>query len=175
MPEDISVRPDDLITAQKAAKASGKSKSTIRSWVRQNKLTGYRKDPSKSNSALMISLSELQLFLIGTSDKQTPKSDTLTGRPSKPSVSIGHLEAQIQDLKSQLTISENKLDSQSALVKQQEDLINELKEMKEWLRMNLEREKEKNDALQSQINRMNTYLALPWWKKWNAGVPLLEG
>ena len=51
----------------------------------------------------------------------------------------------------------------------------ELKEMREWLRASLDEEKEKNKFLQGQVIQMTAYLALPWWKKWNANVPLLEG
>ena len=55
-------RPDDLITAQQVAQMSGKSKNTIRAWVRQEKLTGYRQNPQKSNPALMISQTELMVW-----------------------------------------------------------------------------------------------------------------
>jgi hypothetical protein len=59
-------RPTDLITAAEAAEQASRSKSSIRSWVRQKKLTGYRKDPNRSNSLLMISQAELTSFLIGS-------------------------------------------------------------------------------------------------------------
>ena len=48
MPKDNQEAPKDLITAKEAAKMAGKSKATIRLWVRDNKLTGYRKDPKKN-------------------------------------------------------------------------------------------------------------------------------
>ena len=47
-------RPEDLITAEEAGVMADKKKDTIRSWVRKNKLTGYRQDPENKTSALMV-------------------------------------------------------------------------------------------------------------------------
>ena len=87
-------RPTDLITANEAAKQASRSKSSIRAWVRQKKLTGYRKDPDKSNSLLMISQAELTTFLIG-SVSPTDTSDNI-GRPSKASASVQQLQEENQ-------------------------------------------------------------------------------
>ena len=43
------------------------------------------------------------------------------------------------------------------------------------LRLQLEREREKRELLETKVERMTVYFTLPWWKKWNAGVPLLTG
>ena len=171
----LNENPEDLITAQKASVISEKSLSTIRSWVRQKKITGYRKDPSKSNSPLMVCLSELQLFLISKSDKAPIKTDKQTGRRPTASVSLGFLQAENQKIQSKLKISESLIQSQENTIKQQERLIKELKETKDWLLSSLEDQKENNNTLQAQIIQMTAYLTLPWWKKWNANVPLLNG
>ena len=89
-------RPDDLITAQQAAQMSGKSKNTIRAWVRQEKLTGYRQNPKKSNSALMISRAELMVFL-ATEATPTP-TESRIGRPEAESASIAKLRLENQEL-----------------------------------------------------------------------------
>ena len=59
----MSKKPNDLITVKEASKMSAKSVSSIRSWVRQKKLTGHKKNPKNKNSALMVSESELRTFL----------------------------------------------------------------------------------------------------------------
>jgi len=62
-PEElINGRPEDLISAVEAADIVGRSKSSIRAWVRDKKLTGYRADPEKSNSTLMVSTLDLIEF-----------------------------------------------------------------------------------------------------------------
>ena len=167
--------PDDLITAQKAAVISGKSLSSVRAWVRQKKLTGYRQDPSKSNSALMVSLSELKVYLAGSTFNPIRQTGKKGGRPEQVTASLGKLNDEVQDLKSRLSISESKVETQQSLMKQQEEMIRELKEMREWLRTSLDEEKEKNKALQAQVIQVTAYLALPWWKKWNSNIPLLKG
>lgn len=63
MPKDTLERPDDLITAEEAGRIAGRKKDTIRSWVRNNMLTGYRENPMRMTSALMVSTSDLLLYL----------------------------------------------------------------------------------------------------------------
>ena len=102
MPKDVTIRPDDLITAKEAAKMAGKKKDTIRSWVRKNKITGYREDPNNSNSALMVSEAELRLYLGGGCNVTHPNNK---GRPEIPSVSLELKDKEIELLKKELELS----------------------------------------------------------------------
>ena len=77
---------------------SGKSKVTIRSWVRKGKLTGYRKDPDNKTSTLMISKQELLTYL---ALNIKPNNH---GIPETQSVSFVEKEKEIDDLKKKLEI-----------------------------------------------------------------------
>ena len=48
-------RPEDLITAEDAAKMAGEEKDTIHGWVSKGTIAGYRKDPTNKFSTLMVS------------------------------------------------------------------------------------------------------------------------
>jgi len=41
------------------------------------------------------------------------------------------------------------------------------------LRTELDRAKSEIDKITMQYNQTIVYLSLPWWKRWNASVPLL--
>jgi hypothetical protein len=171
-------RPTDLITATEAAKQASRSKSSIRAWVRQKKLTGYRKDPDKSNSLLMISQEELTTFLIG-SVSPTDKPDHI-GRPSIPSASVQQLREENKILKQRADLAEKQTDMLNQVVKQQAALIEELKqsrsfiqEQSKYLRLDIERANDKSERLQQKIDQMTAYFTMPFWKRWNVSVPLL--
>ena len=178
MVTDMLEKPEDLISAQMAAVICGKSLSSVRAWVRKNKLTGYRQDPDRSNSALMISRSELEEYLLRSNAapaKQTTiKNSSKVGRPPAPSVSLGSLEIEMKELRSQLAVSEARYEAQQSVLKQQEELIAELREMRGWLKGSLDEQKAKNERLQTQVVQMTAYFSMPWWRRVSAGVPLLE-
>lgn len=50
------IRPDDLLPVDDAARQVGRSRSTVRAWVRAGELVGYREDPAHpENSRLLVS------------------------------------------------------------------------------------------------------------------------
>ena len=55
--------PDDLITAQAAAKKVSKSVSTIRIWAADGKITSYKKNYKNKNLPLYVSLKEVEDFM----------------------------------------------------------------------------------------------------------------
>ena len=175
----VDDRPEDLITAQQAAQMSGKSKNTIRAWVRQEKLTGYRQNPKKSNSALMISKGELMIFL-ATDATPTP-SDSKVGRPELESASVAKLRLENQELQAKVNALEQEkeflrqmLDHQKELIKELQNGRNLLMEQNKLSRLDLEREIDKTERLQMRVERLTTYFALPFWKRWNSAVLELE-
>ena len=172
-------RPNDLITAQHAAQMSGKSKNTIRAWVRQEKLTGYRQNPQKSNSALMISQAELMVFL-ATEATPTP-TESRVGRPETESASIAKLRLENQELQAKVTALTQEKEFLRQMLDHQKELINELQNSRSMLteqsklsRLDLEREVDKTERLQMRIERLTTYFALPFWKRWNSSILELE-
>ena len=183
MPKDNGKRPEDLISAKEAGKMAGKSKATIRLWVRENKLTGYRKDPEKKNSTLMVSQEELRAYL-AINGKLT--SDEV-GRPSELTASLLEKDNQIKGLEEKLKSVEEIVKSlQKELVKKNEltsrleiqldsrdsqikSFNNQLEQTLQLL-MNLQEEK---IQLSSNYHRLTAYVALPWWRKMTSSL-LLE-
>ena len=173
------IRPSDLITAQDAAKMSGKSKNTVRAWVRQSKLTGYRADPQKSNSALMISKGELMVFL---ATEATPTAiNSNVGRPEVESASIAKLRQENQELKAKVVALEQEKEFLRQMLDHQKELIQELQNSRTMIaeqgklsRVDLEREMEKTERLQLRIDHLTAYFAMPFWKRWNTSILELE-
>ena len=176
MPKDNLERPEDLISAQEAATMAGKKKDTVRGWVRNGKLTGYRKDPTKKNSTLMISKHELQVYL-GTKAQVTHPNNV--GRPPIPSVSLVEKEKDIEKLQKELEEQKSKCEElQNELVQiktfterlqiQLESRGKEVLTLSETLKSVMELQAgltDDNRQLQTDNMRLTTYISLPWWKK----------
>ena len=98
-------RPEDLVSAVEAAKLVDRSKSSIRAWVRDKKLTGYRADPEKSNSSLMVSTQELIAFCaqnVAISGKPKGRTKTPSGSIEKLKEDKQKLEAEVNRLSLEL-------------------------------------------------------------------------
>ncbi len=75
-------RPADLVDVQEAGRLVDRSVSTIRAWVRKGELEGYRQDPRRRNSRLLVSRRSL-LALAGLT--KDPEPARPGGAPRKPS------------------------------------------------------------------------------------------
>ena len=177
MPKDSGNRPEDLISAKEAGVMSGKSKVTIRSWVRKGKLTGYRLDPDNKMSTLMISKQELLTYLAVNAKPNHPNN---SGRSEAQSVSLVEKEKEIHELKNQLEIEREK-------VKQLVTVNDDIKTLTDTLQRMLESRDNQVKELTSTLStllseqvglrqdnrRLTAYISLPWWKKMSSFL-LLE-
>ena len=184
MPKDQLERPEDLISAEEAGKMAGKKKDTVRGWVRNGKLTGYRLDPSKKNSTLMVSKYELQVYL-GTEAQVTHPNNT--GRPPISSVSLVEKEKEIENLKKELEEQKSKCGVlQREIVEfktftdrlqmQLESRGKEVLSLSETLKSVMELQtglRDDNRQLQADNRQLTAYISLPWWKKMTS-ILLLE-
>jgi septal ring factor EnvC (AmiA/AmiB activator) len=179
-------RPDDLISAKEAGILAGKKKDTIRSWVRKGKLTGYRLTPNKPTSTLMVSTVELRVFL-GT--KATVTHPNNTGRPPLPTASLAAKDKEIENLKKELTIEQERRTSTQLRLQDFQTFHNTLKNslrqretelfsVRNQLKCAARSQNELLDKYhksQDDYIKLSAYLSLPWWVKWNKNPPILEG
>ena len=166
-PENI--RPTDLIRAEDAAVVSARSKSSIRTWVRLGKLTGYKEDPRKQNSALMVSKSELIAFLAMNKSPEKPKQ---TGRQPYISASVDKLRTENKDLEMQLRIAQQKIQMLERLMSQTEEMsTTQKKAIDATERRNMELRAD-NNLLKEEIGHVRARLdqfsfenTIPWWRR----------
>ena len=195
-------QPDDLITADEAAVIAERTKASIRGWVRKNLLQGFRQDPKKSNSPLMISKAELLLFLAENNkqkkvgrptiqeqkqkkeqvdnQEQQHKRDALLEQQVQSSSLIAILQAKIQTLEAEKTLLREMLEQQQQNVEQGKRIENHLLETKNMVERELEYQRvltsqanEKAEKLQLKLQQLMMYLTLPWWKKLSSPAPML--
>lgn len=171
-------RPDDLITAQEAAIMADRSKSTVRSWVRQGHLTGYRKDPKRKNSALLVSRSEVSAYLSVNGKIDPPRKQTdseLTASMERLRLHVAELEKE-RELNQELKkLWEAKCETMQATIQAERSRAGAEKERAESEKLRANRAEDKIVYLEKRIEQLMVYATLPWWKRWNASVPLLEG
>lgn len=172
-------QPNDLILAKEAAVMSERSKSSIRTWVRLNKLTGYKQDPNKKNSALMISKSELLAFL---ATNKSPDKLKQAGRPPDISASLSKLEIDKKEIEAEMKIAQEKIKMLERMLVQADQLSSTQTQAIEAAErrsaeLRVDNELLKTDLVRTRLKleQVTVYLSLPWWKKWNSSVPLLTG
>ena len=170
-------RPNDLITAPEAGTIAERSKSSIRAWVRDGKLSGYRSDPSRKNSALMVSKSELLIFL---AQNKKPGKSKQTGRKTDKSVSTVRLSENAVRLQQEVEMAKKEVEMLGHVIRAKDDLLDMLKDQIKRLeaynsdvKVELDRVKTEHDRILAHHRQTLVYLSLPWWKRWNASTPML--
>ena len=195
MPEPtkiVKIADGDCITLAKACDMAKKSKNTIRGWVNKGKLTKYVTGLDKQNSPMLISRTELLVHL-GRFVSPDENGKSKGGRPSTPTSSIAVLERSNREhaeLNKQL---QREIDLLKGAAEKHQEHLNDLRRAEQVaresmdavvtanktviddLKMQLERERERNEKLELRMQQMTVYFNMPWWKKWNATVPLLTG
>ena len=160
-------------TLEDAAKMAGEDKDTVRGWVRNGKLAGYRKDPTNKFSTLMVSCNELQVYL-GTKALVAHPNNTVI-----PSVSLVDKDKEIAQLKKELGEYKAKCSSlQDELVQvrtftdrlqvQLESRDRQVSGLRDFVKSVLELQaglRDDNRQLQADNRGLTAYIALPWWKK----------
>ena len=173
MPKDQLERPADLISMEEAADMAGEKKDTVRDWVRNGTLTGYRKDPINKFSTLMVSCNELQVYLSTKALVAHPNNTVI------PSVSLLDKDKEIAQLKKELgeykakcnslqdefvqfkTFTDRlqvQLESRDSQVSGLRGFVKSVMELQDGLR-------DDNRQLQADNRRLTSYVSLPWWKR----------
>jgi len=178
MPKDTVEKPNDLITAKEASTMANKSKATIRTWVRKGKLSGYKEDDNNHSSPLLVSANELKCYLALNGTITPPK----VGRPNTPSVSMVEKDKEIERLEKQLEITERELSINTQRVEDLKAFITTLENQLKsrdgdivCLREQLQRVLDLQGKTTADYNTLLHWVSLPWWKKWNKDIKLLNG
>lgn len=78
--------PDDLIPVQTAAELAGRSRSTVRDWIRAGYLSKNREDPENERSRVLVSRAELLARLEEVDGPQSAPASPPTSTPTSPAV-----------------------------------------------------------------------------------------
>jgi hypothetical protein len=160
--------PDDLMTAREAATYIERSLSSVRSWVRQGKVEGYREVPGDVMSRLLVSRAEIELL-------RSPEKVTTTVVPSLRD----DLET-VKDLLRQLVGEVERLREEVSSLRHTEPETVEIiqpieRKTKEYGEMSVaELLEEKWVASRAERSRINSIL---WWEKgyrWDGNMSLAE-
>ena len=170
-------KPSDLITAQQAAIFSNKSKNTIRYWVRQGIVKGYRQDDSKQNSALMVSQQEIMEHLRSYKVTQPLLAD-------ETMLSLHHKLQELWDRNACLESKVSHLENEKGLL---QDTLLMAEQMEERLRalcrstelelqhqlQRIEKVNQHAEQLEERVQQLSSYVSLPWWRRWFSSQPML--
>ena len=78
--------PDDLIPVQTAAELAGRSRSTVRDWIRAGYLSKHREDPENERSRVLVSRAELMARLEEVDGPQSAPASPPASTPTSPAV-----------------------------------------------------------------------------------------
>ena len=192
----MSEKPSDLITADEAAVMAARTKASIRGWVRKGLIEGFRQNPEKTNSALMISKEALLVFL-AQNNKQNKTGRPLASEKKEPEQSQKppsenpeqiNFELEKQNLQAQIDNLQAEKDLLREIIAQQSQTIEQAKRIEQHLidaRKQVEREleyqrtavtmaNEKIATLENKNQQLLVYLTLPWWRRIGNPAPMLS-
>lgn len=176
---DMAKRPNDLVTLDVAAILVDKSKSSIRYYLKTNKIKKYYKDPSKKNSPVMVSKQELLAYL---AQNALPKGKASKGRPKSKIVSREVIKQERDEAQKEIIMLKAQLKMKDEMMEMLKQHTNDIKHSNALLdkqlnnlRLDLSSANDKNEKLDLRIAQLTQYLSLPWYRRFGKTLPLLTG
>ena len=188
----MSKKPTDLVTADEAAVMAQRTKASIRGWVRKGLIEGFRQNPEKPNSALMISKEALLVFLAQNNKQNktgrplaTEKKETEAYSENTEQINFAlekqSLQGQIDNLKAEKELLREMIAQQGQTIEQAKRIEQHLIDARKQVERELEYQRtavavanEKIATLENKNQQLLVYLTLPWWRRIGNPAPMLS-
>jgi hypothetical protein len=153
MPE---IRPDDLLSVDDAARLVGRSKSTVRAWVRGGEVQGHREDPAHpENSRLLVSAAAVKR----RADDVPVARDPEPARVPTPDADAQALRAEVDRLRAgMVTAMQGRVDAL-------EGRIADLSRAIEAERLRGEEWRARALGAEAEREALRRERGLPWWRR----------
>jgi Helix-turn-helix domain len=152
-------RPEDLVTVEEAARMVGRSKSTVRAWVRTGELVGHREDPvHPENSRLLVSAAEARHraeIVAGL----PPAMLARNAEPPRPDPEAAALRAEVERLRAGV------VEALQGRVDALEGRIADLVRAVETERLRGEEWRARALGAEAEREALRTEKGLPWWRR----------
>jgi hypothetical protein len=175
----MAKRPKDLVTLDVASILFEKSKSSLRYYLKNGKVTKYKLHPDKKNSPVMVSKEELKTYLAVNG---LPKSKSSKGRPKSKVLSREVIKQERDTALNEIIMLKAQIKMKDDLIKMAQQHTDDIKSANltldnqlKSLRTDLSYQVERNEKLENKVNQLTYYLSLPWYKRFGKSLPLLNG
>ncbi len=191
VPGPIAARPGDLVPLREAARQVDRSISTLREWIRDGELAGWKPEgATAANAPTLVSLAEVRLRMVVGEKAIVPgrPPGLLRERPGEQGGGAAEvsgegreaallreqarehaLRLEIVDAKAALRIAEVEREALRAEVErlreQQGQSVRLLEAAQQDLRGAWERERARADGAEAEVRVLRAGLQLPWWRR----------
>lgn len=168
-------RPDDLCSVDDAARLIGRSKSTVRAWVRTGEVEGYREDPTRpENSRLLVSEAAVRgrAAEVVTTRPAPERSAAAVPTPAEvaaPDLEATALRAEIERLRAGM------VEALQGRVEALEGRIGDLTRAIEAERLRGEEWRARALGAEAEREALRREKGLPWWRRLLGGPAELSG
>lgn len=165
MADEVSL-PSDLVGVREAATMVDRSTSTVRAWVRSGELEGFKQDPDKSNSPLLVSKHAL-LIVASSKDIEPPRPGSRQEAEEAPALLDDLVDARVEaaTATARLEANEEVLGLLREKVETTEQLAgSERRRADEW-KDRAEAAEARNRGLEAELAAMRAASGQSWWRR----------
>ncbi len=163
--------PADLIGVREAAQLVDKSVSTIRRWLRYDRLTRYKGDAPTSGGHASTLVSQAQLLAVA--GRMAVEHPPAPGEPvqattvdTSTAVRVAELQGEVSPLRAQLDAMTGAQERERA---QYEDRLRQGRADLESARMDVADWRDRHDAIAAELAELRARAGRPWWRALLAG------
>lgn len=165
---DRPAPPADALPLREAAAMCDRSLSTLRAWIREGRLTGYRAEgENPANAPVLVSLAELRAFLVVSGAEVAPPRP-----PAGPRVveapearALAELRAELVTVRGALAVALAERDGARSTVDAQRVALDVSSQRAAELGRALEGERARVAGLEAELAALRSAARLPWWRR----------
>ena len=172
---DRPAPPADALPLRDAAARCDRSLSTLRAWIREGRLTGYRAaGENPANAPVLVSLAELRAFLVTSGAEVAPARPPAGPRTIEPpeARAILELRAELVTVRASLAVAVAEREGARSTVDAQRVALDVSGQRAAELARSLEVERARVAGLEAELAALRVSARLPWWRRL---LPLVTG
>ena len=165
---DRPAPPADALPLRDAAARCDRSLSTLRAWIREGRLTGYRAaGENPANAPVLVSLAELRAFLVTSGAEVAPARPPAGPRTIEPpeARAILELRAELATVRGALAVALAERDGARSTVDAQRVALDVSGQRAAELARSLEGERARVAGLEAELAALRGAARLPWWRR----------
>ena len=145
-----------------------RSLSTLRAWIREGRLAGYRAEGiNPANAPVLVSLAELRAFLVVSGAEVAPARPPAGPRTIEPpeARALAELRAELATVRGALAVALAERDGARSTVDAQRVALDVSGQRAAELARSLEGERARVAGLEAELAALRGAARLPWWRR----------
>ena len=171
---DRPAPPADALPLREAGAMCDRSLSTLRGWIRDGRLTGYRgAGENPANAPVLVSLAELRAVLVTSGAEVAPARPPAGPRLADPEArALAELRAELVTVRGALAVAVAEREGAQSTVDALRVALDMGRQRAAELARSLDMERARVVGLEAELAALRGAARLPWWRRL---LPMVTG